>query len=250
MNFKMFMDQFAYRQTKAGYIGIEREAFLLDCADRIVPHVRHILPEFNSEDYDYELSASQLEHRIGPTDTVNLRRDLVSQANEMRRKLSELRMDLLYVGAGPTSVPLDHHPCDRYNEIVALMPKRVLKAAVRVAGTHIHIGMPDRLTALATYNRVVDHTDELCEMGDQSNGERRRLFSIITNNLTPKKQPTWYEYYQTAMNEEFHDDLGKCWWWIRISRFGTIEFRMFDTTESVDQIVEWANYCHKLCFPE
>jgi ribosomal protein S18 acetylase RimI-like enzyme len=45
----------------------------------------------------------------------------------------------------------------------------------------------------------------------------------------------------------FDKDPRKCWTLIRISKNGTIEFRMFGATPSLERIVGWAKLCHDLC---
>ena len=127
------------------------------------------------------------------------------------------------------------------------MPREILSAACRVIGTHVHVGMPDWETALRVYNKVIPHTAMLCEKGNGSFGERLELYKQMAPNWNPSPYVDWDAYYQAAVRGGFTEDPRKCWTLIRISVHGTIEFRMFGATASIDKVVSWAELCHSLC---
>ncbi len=275
MTKEAFEQLFKYDLNKAGYVGVEREAFIVDSRNRsvIVSAADKVYSYFESKgipveaqrcfgpdtltwdksspnEVGYELSNCQIESRIGPTTLKFL-------PNEIRRTQDRLDMlvgnsglySLSHIEIAPADMPLDVYPdpTGRYEKITRNMPQEILLAACRVAGTHVHIGMKDHESALHTYNYVIRYMNELCEMGNGSFGERLAIYKQMAPGYEPKPYLNWNEYYQYAVEQGFDTDPRKCWTLIRISVHGTIEFRMFGATESTDRIVSWANRCHELC---
>ena len=154
-----------------------------------------------------------------------------------------------HVELASEDMPFDIYPdpTGRYQRITANMPAEILHAACRVAATHIHVGMPDLATAVRVYNNVVTHTDELIMSGDGSSGKRMKLYSIMAPRYRPEPLASESEFYERACTHGFVNDPRTCWTLIRISIHGTIEFRMFGATDSIDRIVGWALRCHELC---
>jgi len=123
----------------------------------------------------------------------------------------------------------------------------ILLAACRVIGTHVHIGMPDHETAIRVYNSVIAETDRLCRIGDGSNGERLRIYAVMAPEWCPQPYADWAEFHRVAVKKNFADDPRRCWNLIRISVHGTIEFRMFGSTDDDSKVVTWARECYRLC---
>ena len=138
-------------------------------------------------------------------------------------------------------------PSGRYALISRSMSHSVLSAACRIIGVHIHIGMPDHDTALFVYNGLIPYVRFLCRQGDISGGKRMRLYKRVSPQYEPPHFENWSDFYHFAVANRFDHDPRSCWKIIRISSHGTIEFRMFDSTKSIDTIVEWAHLCHSLC---
>ncbi|MCX6712780.1 MAG: hypothetical protein NTY66_01075 [Candidatus Vogelbacteria bacterium] len=185
------MARFKFDREKQLMVGVEREAFLTN-NEKITPRAEYVLEqrelkESKQEDqFGYELSACQIESRIGPCNLDRLHSQLRLVENTLVQALKEisrhdtglgaagadwLRDDpegyvhanfgLRYTEVGPEDMPLNVYPNPRYLEIVKTMPRHILLAACRVIGTHVHIGMPDHETALRVYNAVIPYTDEL-----------------------------------------------------------------------------------------
>jgi gamma-glutamyl:cysteine ligase YbdK (ATP-grasp superfamily) len=154
-----------------------------------------------------------------------------------------------YIEVGQEDMPLDVYPdpSGRYQELVKTMPRHVLQAACRVIGTHIHIGMPDHTVALKVYNQVIGRCDWLCSRGNGSFGERLDIYRIVAPDCDPRPYQDWGEFYREACIRGFDEDPRKCWTLIRISKHGTIEFRMFGATSSIKRIVGWAKLCRDFC---
>ncbi len=269
MTKEAFKQLFKYDSDKAGYVGVEREAFICNRDGQIVPKAVEVLKRvtrprttgnywsgdhFQSwtppkEWYGYELSACQIECRVGPSKLDSLEDDLEEVDSVLNEGLGMCKLTAEHIEIAPADMPLDVYPdpTGRYQKITQDMPRDVLLAACRVAGTHVHIGMRDHESALRTYNYVIRHMGELCEMGNGSFGERLAIYKQMAPDYEPRPYASWDDYYQYAVEKGFDTDPRKCWTLIRISVHGTIEFRMFGATESIDRIVSWANRCHELC---
>lgn len=267
MTLRGFKKQFQYKAGKAGYVGVEREAYVTDTNGIIVPRAEEVLrlalkPKHSGDPwcgYDYhpspdwfgyELSACQVESRVGPVTLENLNRELTKRANDlMDYGFVRCGLKPAYIEIAPATMPLDVYPdpTGRYREIVKGISREVLLAACRVAGTHIHIGMENHEMALHVYNYVIHHLQELCEMGNGSFGERLGIYKQMAPDYQPRPYKDWQDFYQYALEKGFAEDPRKCWSLIRISVHGTIEFRMFGSTESEERIEMWARRCHELC---
>lgn len=245
-----FMRLFNFRPDGTLLVGIERECFIVDGKGEIVPRATEMLGHLSDRSrFGYELSACQLEDRVGPIEVSRIKERLLENERDILAVEKKLGCGRLHLEVAPESLPLDVYPdpTGRYQIITKDMPRHILTAACRVTGTHVHIGMPDHETALRVYNDVVGKTDELCRLGDGSGGERLRIYSIMAPDFQPPRYESWSEFYKVAISKGFASDPRKCWNLIRLSVHGTIEFRMFGATPNFDKIVEWGEICHKLC---
>jgi|SRR3989344_6135215 len=260
-----FQKQFSFRPEGAFLVGVERECFIADDRGRIVPKAPLVIQHVkNSGWHDrcnegtricpgdligYELSACQIETRTIPTCVSSLRSELEWPDRELGRSLQELNLKPLHIDVAPDDMPLDVYPdpTGRYAAITQNMSREVLLAACQVAGTHVHIGMPDHETALRVYNRLTEHNEELCQYGGGLCGKRLEIYRKVAPNREPPVYANWTAFLDAANAKGFADNPRNCWTLIRISVHGTIEFRMFGATDSIDRIVEWADHCHRLC---
>ncbi len=259
LNIDQFFKQFKFDKSKTGMIGVEREQFVVDQRKQIVPFAQRYLEEISTAngrlnrdkfDFGYELSACQLESKIGPCKLENLR-DWLHECECFLSGIDEtLSLSRISCELAPQDMPLDIYPdpTGRYQSITRNMPEQVLSAACRVAATHIHVGMPDIHTAIAAYGKALAHTERLIGLGDNSSGKRMALYRIMANRHNPEPIANPDEFYSQSVIHGFTDDPRKCWTIIRISVHGTVEFRMFGATDSTDRIAEWASQCLELCF--
>ncbi|MDO8557546.1 MAG: hypothetical protein Q7R98_03765 [Candidatus Jorgensenbacteria bacterium] len=244
-----FLTRFKFCPEGEMLVGIEREAFLVRSGS-IVPIAREVLEMLGMNGrYGYELSACQLEDRVGPIDIAHLLEKLCANEVEIARAEQSLKFQRFVCEVAPDDMPLDVYPdpTGRYQEITKTMPREILLAACQVIGTHVHIGMPDTITALLVYNNVISHWEELCRMGDGSCGRRLEIYKKMAPDFVPPHYPSWEHFYREAVEKGFETDPRKCWHLIRLSVHGTIEFRMFGTTCELERIVTWAKRCHELC---
>lgn len=245
-----FMKLFNFREEGALLVGIERECFIVNEKGEIVPRASEMLKYLPDRfRFGYELSACQFEDRIGPLGVSKIKDSLLENEKDISAVEKELKLGRWHIEVAPENIPLDVYPdpTGRYQAITKKMPPRILSAACRVAGIHIHIGMPNHRTAMNVYNKVRDKAEALYETGDGSNGERLRIYRIMAPDYMPFRFGSWLEFYEIAVKKGFVTDPRKCWTLIRISVHGTIEFRMFGATPDLDRIVGWAEVCYNLC---
>lgn len=270
-----FAAKFSFDQANDGLVGVERECFLTR-GGRPVPIAPKILPYLKSSCngrahcYGYELSACQLEDKTPRACRLDELPGLMAQNEmEIRQAEKQLGFERMHCGTGPEDMPLDHYPDPRYDKIVSLMDLAALKAACRVTGVHVHVGMSSLEKALRVYNKVVKYFPMLCRVGcvhfdgrmdcyqvvvdsfgkKQIYSDRIMLFMnhLVNGVRFPPAYQSWQEFYERAVREGFVNDPRRLWDFIRISTHGSIEFRMFDSTDDLDQIFFWASLCHSLC---
>ncbi len=251
-----FMDLFRFDPNKALHVGVERECFLTNTDGDIQPLATYVLSQLPKREqgtpypqYSYELSACQLEYKVGPCTLDLVSEHLWCAEEELRYYEKVLGFKRVHSEVGPEDMPLDVYPdpSGRYQAIVKKMLHEHLVAACRVIGTHIHIGMPDHQIALRTYNHVIKKYDVLCSKGNGSFGERLDIYRKVAPDCDPPSYNDWLDFHRVAQIKGFDTDPRKCWTLTRISKHGTIEFRMFGATSSVDRVVKWVKLCHGLC---
>ena len=196
-----------------------------------------------------ELSACQIESCTSPCQLPALAKELKDRAEVLTSAAASQELRLCYQPVGPLDMPLDHFddPAGRYREIVARLPIETLRAGCRVAGTHVHVGLPDADTALAVYNQAVSQLAELIKLGCTDGGERIALYQTMAPGWRSPQYHSWKHYHEVAKREGFADNPRDCWHLIRLTIHGTIEFRMFDSCEDQRLIVAWAEQCLRLC---
>ncbi len=259
-----FKERFRFNPDRAFMVGIERECFVTDGDGRILPRAPAVIAHVQKHGWQagalpqrteagdmlgYELSACQIETRTIPCHERDLDQALALPDTGLRNTMRELDLYPLYTEVVPDDMPLDVYPdpTGRYQQITAKMSREVLLAACQVAGTHVHIGMPDHETALRVYNRAVKHCQQLCRAGDQSHGKRLAIYDKVAKRREPAPYSSWPAFLDVACAEGFEENPRDCWTLIRISIHGTIEFRMFGSTPSLKQIAVWARQCHSIC---
>ncbi len=264
-----FKKLFQYDSQKTGFIGIERECFIADKNGTVVPRASEVILRTQRDGwliYDnfvdgsvygdpgssigYELSNCQIETRTSPCpDLKSAQSELEYNEFNLNTTLARMGLRSMHSEVGPADMPLDVYPdpTGRYQKITQNMPHDVLLAACRVIGTHVHIGMRDHVMALRVYNYAAGRLEELCELGNGSFGERLAIYRQMAPDYEPKPYSSWEHYHQVAMDKGFAKDPRKCWTLIRISVHGTIEFRVFGATDSIDRIVGWASKCLQIC---
>lgn len=250
-----FLDRFTFDPTKRGFVGVEREQFLVGKDGRILAAAPQFLQALETIERPalvqtgFELSACQIESKIGPCGIAELRTHLISAERYLEAADQKLGIARINLEVAPEDMPLTvfPDPSGRYQAITASMPTPILRAACRVAATHIHVGVSNIDHAIQAYNRAINSTSILMDLGDHSNGARIALYKTMAPKWEPKPFASPEDFSSRAEEIGYAHDPRSCWTVIRISKHGTVEFRMFGATSSIDKIVHWATICKGLC---
>lgn len=233
-----FLNVFGFGDKRHGYIGIERERFLVDASENPVPRAREFLAEVSSPVWTYELSACQVEDRTAPKrELEEIYLELEKNDREGIEIAGRLGISLRSIPVATENMCLEAYPNPRYQKIVKRISLERLRAACRVAGLHIHIGMNGWAKALLAYNRLRENLDFLCRIGDRSGGERLRLYKVMAPNWQPPVIEDVEHFSETAEIQGFLSNPRDCYWLVRLSSHGTMELRMFDATENNFEIL-------------
>ncbi len=248
ITYSKFLAQYDFPSECTLKISIERECHTADKKGVIKANAPKLTTWIGDPDqFESDLPACQLESRLSKVERDEVGPGLWKQECLWRDLTVKYGFKRIFYEVGPEDIPLDITPKKRYQEIAENLPEDVLRAGCRVLATHIHVGMPDFETALVVYNYAIQYLNELCEMGDGSKGERLRLYKEMAPNYRPPKYKSLRDLYFTAQEQNFVEDPTKCWHLIRIHPNGTIEFRMFGSTEDINKIIKWTERCHDIC---
>ena len=177
---------------------------------------------------------------------------------EMHRTRSELVMaaestglQVAAAGTHPFSSWIDQviSPGERYQHIVEEMGQ--LARSLLIFGMHIHIAMPDKQTTIDMMNTVRYFLPHLLALSTSSpfwmgrntglKSFRTTVFRRFPRTGVPEMFDSWsaYENYVNLLIKLNCIDNGKkIWWDVRPHpTYGTLEFRMFDTTTKVEEAV-------------
>ena len=243
-----------FNSDLAYHIGVEREYFITSMKGIIVPCAFDVLQKLpkieNVGEYSYELSACQIETKSVPCASLDqIWETQIELEDTLDSALKQIGLRKSSFSVAPSDMPLDVYPdpTGRYAEISANMLKETLLAACQITGTHFHVGMPNARTALRVYNHVIKHCVAINAIGDNSQGKRLELYRTVAPQCNPVRYNSWEDFVTYSTLNGFAENLRNCWHLIRLTRHGTIEFRNFGATYSVDDIVKWARYCKNLC---
>ena len=249
MHTDQFINQYRFSGT-TGTIGVEEECFVAKDGI-IVPRARNVLQNITlSGNIGPELSACQIEIRTNPRIHVS---EIISDIKELRELVRQgcnaVGLHPIRTEVAPPGISLDvsQDETGRYEQIKKSLAPDVLDAACRAAGTHVHIGAANHEEALRMYNQAIQHVERLFCIGDNSSGERIRLYELVAGNSTSPHYTSWSHVHAVAQAKGFESDPSSCWDIIRLSKHGTVEFRSFGIANSEQQLVEWITACQDAC---
>lgn len=240
---QQFFSQFSFDPARRLYLGVEVEYALVDpLSGLLVPQSPAVLSVLRDDEFTYELSACQVEHRAGPVaSVVELRARLARGQASLRQATRDVGLVFRAMPVAPEGMSLAVYPDERYvQRVVPCLSRLQLEAACRVMGTHIHVGVGSAEEALAVYQACVRLMPRLLRMCGSENMERLRLYRVVAPKCDPPLYASLVEWYAAACALSFADDPRNCWHLIRISRHGTVELRLFPATANLEQIACWA----------
>jgi carboxylate-amine ligase len=177
---------------------------------------------------------------------------------EMHRTRSELvlaaestGLRVAAAGTHPFSSWIDQviSPGERYQHIVEEMGQ--LARSLLIFGMHVHIAMPDKQTTIDMMNMVRYFLPHLLALSTSSpfwmgrntglKSFRTTVFRRFPRTGIPEVFESWSEYenfINLLVKLNCIDTGKKIWWDVRPHpAYGTLEFRMFDTTTRVEEAV-------------
>ncbi|MFH1236399.1 MAG: glutamate-cysteine ligase family protein [Parcubacteria group bacterium] len=128
MTIEQFKSLFKYDQSRVGYVGVERECFTCNRTGDIVPHAHKVLSNLKKNlGFGYELSACQVETRIGPCLLGELHARLSERDEQLNTILKRYGLSALNMEVGPADMPLAIYPdpTGRYQKITKNMPRAI-----------------------------------------------------------------------------------------------------------------------------
>jgi len=238
-------------------LGVERERFILRSGE-IVPSIDKLLPELHRfcgerglplDLFGYELFAGQVEDRTRPTESVDGIMIALDENDQTLREVGDclgLQFRCIeYVTEEELGELVVNGFSERHKQIWSAIPHARKVAASQVAAIHVHVSVtPGEAVQVLNHCRI-DVIDELAKLGDFSGGKRLAAYRTMaeTDGVPPKfSDPVGLmSYIKTKGGERNVWDL------VRYKPLtGTVEFRMFGTTESQMAIRSCVEETHSL----
>lgn len=262
------VDQITFTPELARHIGIEWEGFTmehcagLDCGLLHPPMVAPVprVPEFlmrmrvrdPQKRWEAELYRGQVEFRTAPhRDFELLWDDLSSGIDQGRRVAGAMGCSLGSMPCAPENILLEVYPIERYERMAqALIDQGEewrLRAACRVAALQMSYGCADIDHALRVYNAAVARLPELIAIEGSSGVERLKLYCQMAPNWCPPRIKSVEHFEQLAEDQDFAQSIRNCYWLIRLNRHGTVEFRMWGSTDKREEVQARYDLVREIC---
>jgi carboxylate-amine ligase len=216
-----------------------------------------------------QLLSSAAARGVGDLVKQEMHQSIVETGTKICENVSELRLELhrtrselvmaaestglqvAAAGTHPFSSWIDQviSPGERYQHIVEEMGQ--LARSLLIFGMHVHVAMPDKQTTIDLMNMVRYFLPHLLALSTSSpfwmgrntglKSFRTTVFRRFPRTGIPEEFESWsaYENYVNLLIKLNCIDNGKkIWWDVRPHpTYGTLEFRMFDTTTKVEEAV-------------
>jgi carboxylate-amine ligase len=240
-------------------LGIEEEFAIVDPQTReLKSHIQEILED----------GKVTLKERVKPEmhqSVVELGTEICRDIGDARRHVIDLRSQLagLAARAGLKIASAGTHPFshwrdqlitegERYKEIVRDM--QLLARANLIFGLHVHVGIPDRETAIHVMNQVRYFLPHLYALSVNSpfwvghdtglKGYRLKVFERFPRTGIPdafESLSEYEDYCKLLVKTGCIDNAKKIWWDIRLHPFfDTLELRVCDAQSRVDDTLALA----------
>ncbi|MBI3337099.1 MAG: hypothetical protein HY005_00545 [Candidatus Staskawiczbacteria bacterium] len=237
-------------------LGIERERFIINSiSNKIVPAIGILLPKVHEEAkrislseelFTYELFAGQIEDKTLPCNSLLSLKDALITNDQIMRKVASkhgLGFDFSELVEENRISSLEVNPFSKRHQNLwySISPERRLAASV-VAAVHVHLAIPEShvVKILNICRRKV--IGKLTKIGDHSDGKRINAYTIMAK--TDGVPPLFSNFKEVLEYINVKGGEKNVWDLVRFKpSTRTIEFRMFGTTESIEEIIEYAKAC-------
>jgi glutamate---cysteine ligase / carboxylate-amine ligase len=240
-------------------IGVEEELLLVAASQPhgLDPIAGEVVERVGWSDVKPDVYAAMVE---GSSSVCATAIEAAGELEVRREAMRDAGATLAGAGLHPTAGFGDvvHVPHPRYDEIHATM--RGLLERTPTAALHVHVGMPDAETAIATYNRLRSHLPLLQALAAHSpywhgfdSGfatARAQLFRGFPRAAIQREFSSWDDYCE-AVGEWLAagalTDYTYLWWDIRPHpRLGTVEVRAMDAQSRLESVAGLAELVHAL----
>jgi carboxylate-amine ligase len=240
-------------------VGVEEEFQIVDPATwELRSHVSELLEAGAAslgEQIKRELHQSIVE--VGTpicADVEEVEREVVRIRTELVGAAERVGLRVAAAGTHPFSNWIDQmiSPGERYEHLVEELQQ--LARSLLIFGMHVHVGMPDRQTAIDIMNAARYFLPHLLALSTSSpfwtgrdtglKSYRTAIFRRFPRTGVPDHFGSWSEY-ESYVNllVDLHciDDGKKIWWDIRPHpTFGTLEFRVCDVVTRAEETIALA----------
>jgi len=239
-------------------VGVEEEFQIVDPATwELRSHVSELLEAGASlgEQIKRELHQSIVE--VGTpicADVAEVEREVVRIRTELVGAAERVGLCVAAAGTHPFSNWMDQmiSPGERYEHLIEELQQ--LARSLLIFGMHVHVGMPDRQTAVDIMNAARYFLPHLLALSTSSpfwigrdtglKSYRTAIFRRFPRTGVPDHFGSWSEYENYVnLLVDLHciDDGKKIWWDIRPHpTFGTLEFRVCDVATRAEETVALA----------
>ena len=239
-----FFRRFRFSEEGRKMVGIEVEAYLCTQDEKeALPFAREFLQVIDCDRWAKELAACQVELRTRPHNEIDpLIEEFKRLKNEGVEVASKLGMGFSDQSPWRGKILEKAYPSERYERIKEeeLTPDQ-FRAAIRLNGLHVHLGVGSFDEALQVYNRLVESLPDL--MGVGTSEYRKELFNeLCEDKLDPPKYKNIFSILGHALWSGWFWGFDDNWAWIRISPdLETVEVRVFDATLKPEKVRELVN---------
>jgi carboxylate-amine ligase len=239
-------------------LGVEEELLLVGSDNQLVDRSAQVLREADPEEggVDRELFKAMVESRSEISANA---RQAITALREVRRELVDSGARIMGAGLHPDASPGEGevNQTPRYALIEDSL-QGVLRTPV--CGQHVHIGMPDKETAVRAYNGIRTHVPMINALASNS-----PFWFGEDSGLASSRTVIFRGYPRAAMAPQFDDfehfcqvtrqvcaaggldDYTHIWWDARIHPgLGTIEIRAADTQFDLRRVSALAALVHCL----
>jgi len=241
-----FLSLYRFDPAKAGWIGVEVEAWVVDPKSKLLaPIDPRVFEHSTKHKFKPELPSQQIEFNTEPQpDLASLYVELKSCYDELRMLAREYGFKTIFCPLPPTAFDMTVFPMERYRKIQCRVPAERLRSAW-VAGIHLHFGMRSMSEAIAVVNQITPQLEDLL-IRFEVNKERMDTYKKMAGCFVAPVIRDEAHFFKIASESGFASDPRSCWWLIRVNAVGTVEFRFFDSTDDVRRVVFFAEEIGKL----
>ncbi len=246
-------------------VGVELEMQLVDAhtlaLKSAISEVLEKLPESFRGQIKPELMQCYLEINSKTGYTINdVVSDLESKTKAVVDAAETINGRIAWGGTHPFSMWMDQEisPDERYHKLIEVMQD--IARRVVIFGMHVHVGLDSGDKAIMMVDRLQRHLPSLLAMSVNSpfwagrdtglKSYRSKIMEQLPAAGLPPIMRNWSEYcwvVRHSIATGFINSIREIWWDVRPHPgFGTVEIRIMDVPNSMEEVAALAAYCQCL----